>query len=185
MTTEIQVPDPVATRWAHALHALATSKGSLDAVRQDIQLLAGEMRNPKVREFLAQSSLPEAQMLKLLAPVTDKLSPLTQNTVKLAVARRRAALLVGLPEAFQRKEDELSGVLQGVVESARDLGKPEIEQLEQSLTKRFGKKVVLRPRKNSELIGGVRVFVGAQMIDQSVQGRLDVLSRKMRSAPLV
>lgn len=184
MTSDIQVADPVATRWAHALHALASQKGALDAVRKDMSLLAGEMRHPKVREFLTQANLPKADVLKVLQPLMGQLSPWTQKTVELAAQRRRAALLIGLPEAFQRKEDELSGVLQGVVESPRELASTEVQNLEQALTSRFHKKVVLRTRQNPELIGGVRVFVGAQMIDRSVQGRLDGLARKMRNASL-
>lgn len=184
MTSEIQVADPVATRWAHALHDLATQKGALDAVRKDIALLAGEMRNPKVQEFLKQANLPKADVLRVFKPVMGQLSQWTQNTVNLAVERRRAGLLLGLPEAFQRKEDELTGVLNGVVESSRDLGSSEVQSLEASLTSQFKKKVVLQTRKNSELIGGIRVYVGAQMIDRSVQGRLDNLERKMRSASL-
>ena len=184
MTSEIQVADPVATRWAHALHALASQKGALDEVRKDMTLLAGEMRHPTVREFLSQGNLPKAQVLKALNPIMGQLSEWTQRTVKLAAQRRRSALLIGLPEAFQRKEDELSGVLQGVVESARDLAASEVQSLEQALAAQFDKKVVLRTRQNPELIGGVRVFVGAQMIDRSVQGRLDDLARKMRNATL-
>lgn len=184
MTADIQVADPVATRWAHALHALASQKGALDEVRKDMSLLAGEMRHPKVREFLSQANLPKADVLKALKPLMGQLSPWTQKTVELAASRRRAALLLGLPTAFQRKENELSGVLQGVVESARELAESEVQSLQEALTSQYKKKVVLRTRQNPELIGGVRVFVGAQMIDRSVQGRLDDLSRKMRNASL-
>ena len=174
----------MANRWARALHELATEKGALDEVRRDMQTLAGEVSTDKVREFLTAASVSSSEKERVLVPLLATFSKWTQNLVKLAIERRREAVLVGLPAAFQRCEDELSGVLQGHVECARELGKSEIAELEQAMQVRFGKKVVLQSRKNPDLIGGVRVFVGAKMIDQSIQGRLDSLARKMRSAPL-
>ena len=49
---------------------------------------------------------------------------------------------------------------------------------------RLGKEVVLTSRINEDLVAGVRVYVGSQMIDQSVQGRLEDLRKKLEAAPL-
>ena len=47
-----------------------------------------------------------------------------------------------------------------------------------------GKEVILTSRVNEELMAGVRVFVGSNMIDQSVQGRLEDLRKQLEAAPL-
>ncbi|MEZ6004671.1 MAG: ATP synthase F1 subunit delta [Planctomycetota bacterium] len=184
MSSQNQVADPVASRWAHALHDLATRNGSLDAVRRDIAQLAAEVAVPKVREFLRQSSVPKAVKLRALEPLLQGMSKATSNAIRMAVERRREALLVNLPAAFQARENELSGVLNGVVESPRELGSSEVQNLEQSLTAKFHKKVVLTQRSNPDLVGGVRIFVGAHMIDRSVQGRLEMLASRLRHVPL-
>jgi len=44
--------------------------------------------------------------------------------------------------------------------------------------------VKLTQRKNPDLVGGVRIYVGAYMIDRSLQGRMEDLRRKLRTAPL-
>jgi len=184
LTSEIQVANPVATRWAEALHSLATQKGALEEVRRDMALLAGEVRNERVRVYLTTASVPTEDKRRALAPLLSQFSTWSRNLVEMALERRREALLVGLPAAFQDREDALSGVLKGVVESARELGAGEVQDLEASLTTQFQHKVVLTTRLNPELVGGVRVFVGAHMIDRSVQGRLEDLGRKLRNAPL-
>ncbi|MCA9001689.1 MAG: ATP synthase F1 subunit delta [Planctomycetes bacterium] len=176
--------DPVASRWAQALYELAQKKGALDEVRKDMGLLAQALESAKVRAFLEHSSIPLAEKEKVFSSVTQSLSQWTQNTVRLAFERRREGLLPNLPAAFQRREDELSGTLQGVVESVRELGASEMESLTASLTKEFQKTVVLTQRRNPDLVGGVRIFVGAYMIDRSVQGRMDDLRRRLRTAPL-
>jgi F-type H+-transporting ATPase subunit delta len=102
----------------------------------------------------------------------------------MAFERRREGLLLALPAAFQQRENELSGTVQGVVESVRELDASEMGALEVSLTAEFKKTVVLTQRRNPDLVGGVRIYVGAYMIDRSLQGRMEDLRRKLRTAPL-
>ncbi len=177
--------DPVAARWAHALYELASKKGSLAEVRKDMDLLAQALESSKVSAFLGHSSIPLEQKEKLFSSLTQQLSKWTQNLVHMAFERRREGLLLSLPAAFKQREDELSGTVQGVVECVRELGQTEMSELEASLTKEFKKTVKLTQRKNPELVGGVRIFVGAYMIDRSMQGRMEDLRRKLRTAPLV
>ena len=44
--------------------------------------------------------------------------------------------------------------------------------------------MTLTGRVDPDLVGGVRVFVGTSMIDQSLQGRMDGLRRRMMEARL-
>ena len=176
--------DPVASRWAHALYELASKKGSLDEVRKDMDLLKQALGSSRVSAFLGHSSIPLEQKEKLFSPLTQQLSKWTQNLVHMAFERRREGLLLSLPAAFQQREDELSGTVQGVVECVRELGQTEMSDLEKSLTAEFKKTVVLTQRKNPDLVGGVRIFVGAYMIDRSLSGRMEDLRRKLRTAPL-
>ena len=53
-----------------------------------------------------------------------------------------------------------------------------------AMGRRLGKQVLLKNEVDPDLVGGVRVFVDNRMIDNSVQGRLDGLQRKLREARL-
>jgi F-type H+-transporting ATPase subunit delta len=87
-------------------------------------------------------------------------------------------------DAFRAKRLEREGVVEGVLECPRPLDASELESLATSLGARLGKRVSLSARLNPDLVGGVRVFVGARMLDRSVQGRLEGLRRKMLAARL-
>lgn len=176
--------DPVSARWAGALFNLARKAGAVEAVGGDLQRLQGELEHPKVRDFLLGARSGQADRRAKLQPLLDSFHPLTKNFVQLALDRRREGILPHVAEAFRRRALAEERVVEGVVETARALGSSEISALEASLGKRLGSRVRLSQRVNDSLVAGVRIFVGTRMIDQSVQGRLETLRRRLESAQL-
>ncbi|MES2982269.1 MAG: ATP synthase F1 subunit delta [Verrucomicrobiota bacterium] len=64
-----------------------------------------------------------------------------------------------------------------VVESATELDATERQKVEAGLTKDYGSKLTVEYKINPELLGGLRIKVGDDVLDGSVQGRLDRLSK--------
>lgn len=155
--------DPVTTRWAHALYNVAQRQGALADVQRDLDQLG------------KTESLTEA---------FATFHPMSRNFVQLCITRRRTEVLEHVAEAFRQRVLTERGVVEGVVESPRELGSSELGRLQETLAKRLGKEVLLTSRVNEELVAGVRVYVGSNMIDQSVQGRLEDLRKKLEAAPL-
>tara|TARA_R110002126_G_scaffold66038_8_gene167964 strand:+ start:2742 stop:3308 length:567 start_codon:yes stop_codon:yes gene_type:complete len=176
--------DAVTARWAEALFNLAIGAGALDAVQNDLEVLGREFRSRAVRDFLLGSEASASEKLAKLGGVTTGFHALTRNFVSLAFDRNRVEALADAGVAFRRRSLDLAGVVEGVVESPRSLESADVHALETSLGGRLGKTVRLTQSTEPSLIGGVRVTVGANMIDASVQGRLDGLRRRMLEAPL-
>lgn len=176
--------DPVTTRWASALFNLAQSKGQVDEVGGDVAKLEAELASERVKAFLLGSGVADEEKLAKLEPVLGGCSPLVANFVRLLFEKDRVGVLEHLGAAFRARRLESEGVVEGHVESVRPLEDAQVQSLEQSLGAQMGKRVQLTQRTNPDLVGGVRVFVGANMIDQSVQGRLEALRRQMVEAPL-
>ena len=84
--------------------------------------------------------------------------------------------LCALPEIaaqFRALKNESEGVADAYIESAYALNKKEVEQLLACLEKKFpGKKLNPIVTVNKDLIGGVCVRVGDQVLDGSVRARL-------------
>lgn len=159
--------DPVTSRWAQALFNVAERDGALDDVQRDM-------------EQLGRESVDGARLRELL----PGFHPLTRNFVQLLFLKDRQDVLETVAEAFRQHALEQRGVVEGVVEAPRALGSSELGKLEQALAGRLGKEVVLASRVNEDLVAGVRVFVGSRMLDQSVQGRLEDLRKRLEAAPL-
>jgi F-type H+-transporting ATPase subunit delta len=176
--------DPVSTRWAAALFNLALGQSKVDAVGDDVARLGTELNSDAVKAYLLISSASDAEKLGKLEQVLVDCDELTAKFVRLLFEKGRVGVLEHLEAAFRARRLEHEGAVEGHVESARQLDDAQVTSLAAAMGARLGKQVTLEQRVNADLVGGVRVFVGANMIDQSVQGRLEGLRRKMVDARL-
>jgi len=178
------IVDPVTTRWTGALFNLAKRSGVLDDVARDVKRIGMELESSAVCEFLFSARVPRAERLGKLAPLFASFHSLTESFVKLLFDKNREEVLAGVAVAFEERMLVEEGAVRGVVESARRLDAVEITRLSDAIGARLGKSVRLENRINPDLVGGVRVIVGARMIDTTVRGRLESLRRKLLEAPL-
>lgn len=177
------IVDSVTLRWAEALYGLAKKQGALGAVQADVARLASALSAPGGSDVF-EPRLDRAARRALAMQKAAGAHVLVLNFVNLAFDRRREGVLEHLGRAFQRLANQESGVVEGVVESARPLGAAEQSALALQVGAVLGKQVKLENKVVPELVGGVRVTAANRMIDWSVQGRLDALRRRMMEAPL-
>lgn len=176
--------DPVTVRYTEALFELASDKGLVDEVHADVQRLAAELSDGVVREWLFDARIPQAERRSKLEALLEGMSELTRNFVGLLFAKNRELVLAELFAAFRQRWLASRGAVEGYVESALALGSSEISELAAAIGAQLGKDVMLENRINSELVGGVRVFVDNRLIDYSVRGRLAGLRRRMMEAEM-
>ena len=174
----------VTTRYVEALFRLALEQGRLDEVDSGVRRLAGEVSDPDVAAFLADASVANeekaSQFEKLLVDMDDVLA----DFVRLLFQKRRGEVLAEMGDAFRLRLLEHRGATEGRVESARPLEPAQMDEIAAAIGRELGKEVYLKNEIEPSLVGGVRVFVDNRMIDNSVQGRLDGLNRKLREARL-
>lgn len=84
--------------------------------------------------------------------------------------------LVALPEIakqYRNLKNNRAGVADAVVYSAFPIQQAELTELASLLEKRFARKLNLSVQLQPELIGGIRVAVGDEVLDTSIQARLE------------
>ena len=69
--------------------------------------------------------------------------------------------------------------MQATVTSATELKAKELEALQQKLIDATGSQVELRQEVDRDILGGLQVRVGDQLIDGSVRGRLERLRTEL------
>lgn len=175
---------PVTARWADALYNVAARANAVDAIRQDTARLSAEVGRPAVAAFFFGGGVTEAQRRTKVGALVEPLHPLTQKFVRLLFDRRRQEVLRGIGAAFHQRVLDARGQLEGTLESAHPLPESDVDAVAARVGGMLGKSVALRPTVNPELIGGVRVLVGARMLDASVKGRLGGLRQRLLEAPL-
>ena len=173
----------VASRYATALYELAFEKGQLAAVSGDVAVVKSQVEQGALVALFDPRSKP-AEQHSALAALIAKLGPLTGNFVRLLADKRRLEVLRELPAAFHRNQLAATRTVEGVAQSARPLGAPELSQLSASLGRMLNKQVVLQNQIQPDLVGGVRVLVDNRLLDQSATGRLEALRSLLMNARL-
>jgi F-type H+-transporting ATPase subunit delta len=163
----------IARPYAEALFK-AAGVGDRAQLAAQVQSLADVAGNAQLRQFADSPKVSATQVFDLVTAVVETpLSDAAKNLLRLVIANGR---LAALPEVALQFHDLLnagSGVSDAVIHSAYAIESTQLAEVVAALERRFGRKlnasVVLAP----ELIGGVRVVVGDEVLDTSVKARLE------------
>src|SRR5512140_2320913 len=165
----------IARPYADAL--FETARGSaegLDRWLAAVEELAALMSHPQVAQVVADPKLGDAQVVELLAGMVKQPLPANgTNFLKLLVANQRLAVLPEVAIQFRQLKNQADGVADCLIETAFPLADGEVNELIAALSKRFGSKLRPAVQVNPALIGGVRIAVGDQVLDNSVRARLN------------
>lgn len=135
--------------------------------------LAGVAGQDDVREALTDPRLNDAQRIDLFTGlIKTPLSPFAVNFIELLIRNHRILVLPYIAEQFDELKNRHEGTALAQITSAFDLDDQQVQQLLAGLEKKFGLKLKPVVTVDAALIGGVRVVVGDQVLDTSVQAQL-------------
>lgn len=164
----------VARRYARALFDLAQEKGIVDQVDSEISMLV-EMVHAN-RQFQAVMNdvliAPETKRSLMGKIFTGKVCELTMNFMLLVVRKRREAYFPEIYRSFLDLANEARGIVEVEVRSAVPLPDDTARSLEEKLVVQLGKRVKFQTQVAPDLMGGLVVRVGDELMDGSVKTRL-------------
>ena len=164
----------IARPYAEAVFASARhDQGALSAWSAVLAELAELTSIDDVREALTDPRLNADKRIELLTGlVKSPLSDAARNFIELMITNHRVLAIPQVAEQFELLKNQLEGSALAEITSAFPLSDEQVQQLVAGLEKKFGLKLKPVVTVNSELIGGVRVVVGDQVLDTSVQAQL-------------
>ena len=174
---------PTAKRYAEAMFKLAQEHGSEGAWLEQLERAREALAEPTVRTYFG---LPQVQLqLKLdaAAQLLEGADPLVVNMVGLLTSRRALSLLPAVVSEYAALLNDSRGLVQATVTSAVPLTDAQQGRLRGQLRDMLDKDVALDVQQDPEVIGGVVVRVGDQVIDGSVRTRLQALRQRLAQAP--
>lgn len=162
----------IARPYAEALFQVA-KKGDLNAVAAQLGEMAQVAVQPQLRQFADNPKATPAQVFELIsAVVKTPLGDASKNFLLTLIDNGRLEALPEIAAQFTLLKNAQNGVADALVESAFAVEGAALNDLVATLEKRFGRKLNVSVKLVPELIGGVRVVVGDEVLDTSVQARL-------------
>ena len=172
----------IARPYAEAAFAFADAGGTLAKWAQALETMAGVAAHRDMRAAIGNPGLTDEQLYGLFAGLCgDGLTAEMQNFVHVLIENNRLTLAPEIHEIFLELKNEREGVVEAVVESAFPLDAAQTAALTAELERRYRRKVKSQVTVNKELIGGVRVQVGDEVIDSSVRGQLAMMAGALRN----
>jgi F-type H+-transporting ATPase subunit delta len=166
----------IARPYAEAVFALADQGGALERWSRTLAVMAAVAANPDLRAAIANPKLSANQVYGLFAGACGDLASEAQNLAHVLIENGRLALLPEIRDIYEDLKNEREGVMDAVITSAFPLARGELATLVAELERRFKRKVNAHVQVDAELIGGVRMQVGDEVIDGSVRGKLAAMA---------
>ncbi|HMN92096.1 MAG TPA: F0F1 ATP synthase subunit delta [Hydrogenophaga sp.] len=162
----------IARPYAEALFKAAGSEAVATSAWLDE--LAVVASNDQLRQFADNPKSTAEQVYGVVTGVLKTALPtMGQNFLRTVIENGRLAALPEIADQFRALKNAQLGSFDAVVHSAFDMDQAALADLQGVLEKRFGRKLTLKVRLDPELIGGVRVVVGDEVLDTSVKARLE------------
>jgi len=174
------VASSAAKRYAQAVFTLAKEQNTLDAWQNDLAILDNIVRNDHVVSYLTNPTITsDTKVDAVESALNTSVQPQTRNLVKLLIERDRAALIPQIREIFDDAVRTERGVAVATVTTADPLSDTERDLVRDKLESMTGKKVELAITIDPEIIGGIIIRIGDQVIDGSVRNKLERMRTRL------
>lgn len=171
----------IARPYAEALFDLAKGAGKLDEWAQRIQIMAQVAGHPDMGNAIVNPNLPGDQLYGLFAASCgDALNGEAQSFVRVLIENRRLTLLPEIQSLFDELKRDSESQVEAHITSAFPLDASQVQTLVADLEARFKRKVQPQVAVDAELIGGVRISVGDEVIDGTVRGKLATMASALK-----
>ncbi len=170
-------------RYATALFDLARDGKAIDSVGKSLESLKSALAQSK--DFAALTTNPlltRSATTKGVAAVAKamKLDKITSNFLGVLAQNRRLAELGKVIAAYNSLASAHRGEATAEVTSAHKLDAAQVTALKKQLKTKVGRDVAVTQKVDPEILGGLIVRIGSQMIDSSIRTRLNTLATAMK-----
>lgn len=172
----------IARPYAEAAFALARDAGALPQWADTLSLLAAVATDAKVSAAVDNPKLTVEQKQSLFTTVMgDRLDAATTSFVNVLLGADRIKLLPQINEHFQALKRSNDNVARATIVSAFPLTDQQRDELKGALAKRYSRQIETVEEVDPTLIGGAKIIVGDQVIDRTVVGQLNKMSRQIKA----
>jgi F-type H+-transporting ATPase subunit delta len=162
----------IARPYAEAAFKLALEGNVLPSWSDALSRLATVVGTDEARELIGNPQLTDSQVAFVVADAAGQLGAEQRNLVQVLADNERLAVLPEIAALFDELRNAHEGVLDAQIASAYPLVQQQVDDIVATLAQKYGKQIKATVHVDADLIGGVSIRIGDEVIDASVRGKL-------------
>ena len=164
-----------ARRYARALFDVVAKSGDVDTALVELKTLGAAFTgHPELRKALTSPGVPLGVKQSVMRDVLalQPVSKVVARLLTLVVENDDIDEIDDIVEAFEQRVMDLHHVVRAEITSAVPLPADKVQAIEASLAAAAGSRVVVTPRVDPAILGGVVAKVGSRVYDGSIARHL-------------
>jgi F-type H+-transporting ATPase subunit delta len=170
----------IARPYAEAAFKLASQQNALPDWASALDRLAVVSGTPEAQQIADDPALSIDKVTSVIADSAGSLSKEQNNLLHTLVENGRLGVMGEVAAHFRKLHNEQAGTLDAIVESAYPLDDAQEADIKQTLEAKYGRKISTEVHVVPELIGGVSIRIGDEVIDSSVRGKLEKMASSLK-----
>jgi F-type H+-transporting ATPase subunit delta len=177
------VASSAAKRYAQAIFSLGKDCGTLDAWQGDLALLSSIVSDGRIASYLTNPSVTADSKISTLESAIESwnVQPEARKLARMLIQRDRVNLLPEIRELFDEQMRVEHGIAVAEVTTADPLNDDEQELVREKLENLTGKQIQFETSIDPDIIGGIIIRIGDQVIDGSVRNKLEKMRTRLMS----
>ena len=169
-------------RYSQSIFRMALEQKDLNRWQSDLRKVAALMKDNALFSLITNPKITGAEKTRTLTQRLGDVNPLVIKLVLLLATKGKLAALDDIAEEYQMLVDNYRGI-EGTaiaeVTTAVPLDEDYQLKIAQRITEIIGKPVLLRPKVDPAILGGIIIRVGDKLIDGSIRSKLAALRKDL------
>jgi F-type H+-transporting ATPase subunit delta len=175
--------EEIAAVYARSLFEVAKEQGKLDEVRSQLGEFADAMQGDReLQVFFFSPYFSTQEKQDGLDRAVTGADPVIVNFLKLLIENHRMPVIFRVRRGFEELWEQENRLLPVEVTSAVELDRATVKQIGDRIAEQTGRRVDLSASVEPDILGGIVVRVGNQVLDASVRNRLEKLRKQVARA---
>ncbi|MGB7182678.1 MAG: F0F1 ATP synthase subunit delta [Burkholderiaceae bacterium] len=170
----------IARPYAEAAFKIAQEQNALPDWADALNRLAIVASTPEARRIADDPGLKSSVVADVIADSAGPLSAEQKNFLHALVDNDRLGVLSEVATHYRKLHANQVGTLDAEVRSAFPLSDDQTAQIKSALEEKYQKPVNVEIHVAPELIGGVSIRIGDDVMDSSVRGKLDQMANSLK-----
>ena len=175
--------EEIAQVYARSIFEVAKERGTLDVVREQLGQFADALdQNRELATFFFSPYFSTKEKEEALDGLLEDADPALVNLLKVLIENHRMPAIFRIRRELDRLWAEENKLLPVHITSAVPLDEGTVERVGREIGDQTGRKVELTTDVDPEVLGGLVLRVGNQVLDASIRNRHDQLRRQVAKA---